>query len=70
MNKIKKEDKISEVIEKYPDSIEIFLEFDMHCIGCPMASMETIENGCSAHGMSEEKIKKLVKKLNKKIGGK
>ncbi len=69
MNKIKKEDIIGEVIKKYPDSIEVFLEFNLHCVGCPMVSQETIEGGCRAHGIEKEKIEKLIEKLNKKIKG-
>lgn len=67
MNKIKKEDKISEVIKNYPNSIEVFFDFGMSCIGCPMASQETIEGGCASHGMSKEKIDELIKKLNESI---
>ncbi len=68
MNKIKKDDKIKDIIENHPKAIEIFLEFNLHCVGCPMVSQETLEDGCKAHGMDEKKINELVKKLNKKGG--
>jgi len=38
----------------------------MHCIGCPAAAMETLEEGCLAHGMDKKQIDNLIKKLNKK----
>jgi len=61
---INKQMTFKEVIEKYPKTIEIFLNEGMHCIGCPMASQEKIEQGCEAHGIDADK---LIKKLNEEI---
>jgi hybrid cluster-associated redox disulfide protein len=38
-------------------------ERGMFCGGCPMAMMETLEQGARAHGIDADK---LVKELNKK----
>ncbi|MBN1792168.1 DUF1858 domain-containing protein [Candidatus Woesearchaeota archaeon] len=43
---------------------EIMFSYGLHCLGCGMMAFETIEQGCSAHGMSEEEIDKLVGELN------
>ena len=67
MEKIKKTDKIGEILEKHPELATILLEAGLGCIGCPMMSMETLEEGCRAHGMSDEEIDKLVEILNEKI---
>jgi len=48
----------------------ILLEAGLGCVGCPMMSQETIEQGCKAHGLSNEEIDELIKKINKKIGEK
>ena len=61
---ITKKMKFSEVMEKYPETAEIFMNAGMHCFGCGMANMETIEQGCLAHGLKPDKI---IEKLNKKI---
>ncbi len=53
-----------EVIDKYPKTIDVFLEEGLHCVGCPIAGQETIEQGCKVHGIDAEK---LIKKLNKVI---
>lgn len=67
VNKITKDTLFSEVLEKYPETIEILLDSGMHCIGCPASIMETIEQGAEMHGIdSEELIKKLNKKISKK----
>jgi hybrid cluster-associated redox disulfide protein len=65
--KITKDTKIGEVLEKYPETIEVFAKFEMHCIGCPARGMETIEAGCKGHNFDEKKIDSLVKELNEKI---
>lgn len=37
----------------------------LHCIGCHAATWETLEAGMLGHGMNEEAIERLVKRLNK-----
>jgi hybrid cluster-associated redox disulfide protein len=55
---------IGDCIAKYPDTIELFLENGMHCVGCSMMGVETIEMGLLAHGKSKEEIKQFIKDLN------
>ncbi len=62
--KISKEMKIEEIIKKYPKTIEVFLEYNFHCIGCAAASFESLEQGALAHGID---VQKLVNDLNKAI---
>ena len=42
-----------------------FLEIGMHCLGCPSARGETIEEACMVHGTNADE---LVAKLNKHFG--
>ena len=65
--KITKNTAISEVVCEYPETAELLVDAGMHCVGCPMAMQETIEQGCLAHGMSKKDIDKLIEKMNKKI---
>lgn len=62
--KITKEMNFNEIIWKYPEAAEILMEKGMHCIGCPMAMQETLEDGARAHGLDPDK---LVEELNKKL---
>lgn len=62
--KITKNMTFSEVLNKYPKTAKVFMEEGMHCIGCIVASGETIEQGAEAHGID---VKKLLIKLNKVI---
>ena len=63
-NVINKNMTFSEILEKHPESIEVFLNSGMHCIGCPASTGETLEEGAIMHGINPDK---LVKELNKKL---
>ena len=52
---------IAEVLRKAPESAPIFLNIGMHCLGCAMASGETIEQACAVHGVD---VDKFVEALN------
>ncbi|MEK6887080.1 MAG: DUF1858 domain-containing protein [Nanoarchaeota archaeon] len=64
MKRITKNMKIEEVIQINPLAAEILAEEGFHCFGCGGASVESLEEGLSAHGKTEEQIKKIIKKLN------
>jgi len=63
-NKITKDTTIFETVQTNPDYAELLVDAGMHCIGCPMAMQETIEEGCLAHGLNKKEIDELVKKIN------
>lgn len=57
---IKKDTKIGDLLEIYPEKADILLESGMHCVGCPSAQGETLEEACAVHGIDvEELLKKL-----------
>ena len=62
--KITKEMKIEEILQRYPESVEIFLKHGFHCLGCAAASFENLEDGAKAHGIDADK---LVEELNATI---
>ncbi len=61
MKKISKDNMISDVIRKNPKAGKILFKEGLTCSGCPIATYETIEQGCLAHGIDSLKI---LKKLN------
>jgi len=63
-DEITKEMSIVEVVQKYPETAEVFMKHGLHCLGCAAAHFENIEQGASAHGMD---IKVLVKDLNEAV---
>lgn len=58
---ITKDTAIGEVVEKYPQTIEVFGAHGLHCIGCAIASFESVEQGAKSHGTD---VNKLLKALN------
>ena len=57
---------MSEILMKKPEAARLLIEAGMHCIGCPMAMQESLEDGCLSHGMTGKQIDKLLEELNKK----
>lgn len=42
---------ISDVLNLNQGTIPIFLQNGLHCLGCAMASGESIEEACAVHGL-------------------
>lgn len=61
---ITKEMNIVEVVNNYPETVEVFQGFGMHCFGCMAARFENIEQGALAHGID---VPKLMEELNKAV---
>ena len=47
---------ISEVVKKYPKTTFVFMDYGLHCIGCPAAPNETIEEAVKLHRIDLQKI--------------
>lgn len=56
MNTISKEMTIGEVVQTYPQTIEVFLKHGLMCFGCAIARFENVEQGAQAHGISVEAL--------------
>ena len=52
---------IADVLRMDRGTAPIFMSAGMHCLGCPSASGESIEDACNVHGIDPEK---LVQELN------
>ncbi len=59
-----KEMTVGEVLRTYPQTVQVFLELGMHCLGCPSSVMESIEGAALTHGKNPND---LVAQLNKAI---
>ena len=64
---ITKQMSIGEVLRLDRGTAPIFMEFGMHCLGCPHATAESLEMACMAHGADADA---LVKKLNEYLDSK
>ena len=64
---ITKDMTIGELVQQYPSVVEILTDEGVSCVGCGAAYFETIEEGLSSHGRSEEEVTAIVEKLNSAI---
>jgi hybrid cluster-associated redox disulfide protein len=58
---ITKEMSIGEVLRMNRNTARIFMEFGMHCLGCPHATAESIQDAGAVHGVN---VDELVHQLN------
>lgn len=58
---VNKEMSIGQVLNMDSTTANIFLSFGMHCLGCPHAVGESLQDACAAHGAD---VNALVEKLN------
>ena len=61
MASITKDTIIGEILDMDETTAPFFLEMGMHCLGCPSARGETLEQACAVHGVDPED---LVSKIN------
>ena len=53
---ITRETRIAAIIENCPQAMPAFMEIGMHCMGCALASGETLEQACAAHGVDPDEF--------------
>ncbi len=61
MATVNKEMSIGQVLNLDRSTASIFMQHGMHCLGCPHATAESLEDACAAHGADADA---LVEKLN------
>ena len=67
MAQITKDTIIMDVLAIDPGTAEFFFEIGMHCLGCPSASGERIEQAAAVHGVDADA---LVEKINAYLASK
>ncbi len=53
---INKDMYIADVLNEHRNTVPIFFRNGLHCIGCVMASGETIEEACLVHGLNCDQL--------------
>lgn len=67
MASITKDTIIGDILDLDASTAPFFLEMGMHCLGCPSARGETLEQACAVHGIDPDE---LVEKINSHLSGK
>lgn len=53
---ITRETLISEIVNACPEAMPAFQAIGMHCMGCALASGETLEQACAVHGVDPDEF--------------
>ena len=53
---ITRETLMSEIVNNCPEAMPAFQAIGMHCMGCALASGETLEQACAAHGVDPDEF--------------
>ena len=56
MTQINKNMIIHDILQVDAEIIPILLDAGMHCVGCPSAQGETLEEACMVHGIDVEAL--------------
>lgn len=67
MATVNKDMSIGQVLNLDRSTASIFMQHGMHCLGCPHATAESLEDACAAHGADADA---LVDKLNAHLAAK
>lgn len=54
MIKITKDMIIGDILKEAPDMAPLLMAAGMHCVGCPSAQMETVEEAAQVHGIEPD----------------
>ncbi len=67
MAQITKDTIIGDILDMDQTTAPFFLEMGMHCLGCPSARGESLEQACAVHGVDADE---LVGKINAHLANK
>lgn len=59
--KVNKTMTFNEVLDMGPEVVQVFVKYNMGCVGCAAAKFESIEQGAKAHGVN---LDDLLRDLN------
>lgn len=61
MAQVTKDMLIGQLVAEHQNAIPILMHAGMHCLGCPSAQAESLEEACMVHGIDADE---LVKEIN------
>lgn len=67
MNQVDRTTKIGDILDADRDTAPFFINMGMHCLGCPSARNESIEEACLVHGVD---VDLLIANINNYLASK
>jgi len=65
MSEITKDTTIGDILRIKPEAAPVLLDIGMHCLGCPSAQGETIEEAAMVHGVDVDELVGLLNAAKK-----
>ena len=50
------DDIVGEVMAAQPQTIRVFLDFRMACVGCPISAFHSVDDACKEHGIDVDEL--------------
>jgi hybrid cluster-associated redox disulfide protein len=44
---------VDDVMQRWPETIRVFLDWRMHCVGCPIARFHSVTTACLEHAADQ-----------------
>lgn len=63
MSGITKDMTIGEILRANPDAAPVLMDAGMHCLGCPSAQGESLEEAAMVHGIDIDELMKAIEEL-------
>ena len=63
MSAISKDMTIGEILRVNPAVAPLLMQVGMHCLGCPSAQAETLEEAAMVHGMDINELMSVINEL-------
>jgi hybrid cluster-associated redox disulfide protein len=54
---------VDDVMRRWPATIRVFLDYRMHCVGCPIACFHTVDDACREHNVDRESFLSDLRKV-------
>jgi hybrid cluster-associated redox disulfide protein len=56
LSTVDNEQAVNEVMTLWPASIRVFIDRRMHCVGCPVGGLHSLEEAARAHGIAPDDL--------------
>ncbi|MDP1730061.1 MAG: DUF1858 domain-containing protein [Devosia sp.] len=63
---------VADIMTQWPETIGVFIAFNLHCIGCPIAVFHTLSDVADEHGTPLDALRLAIEdaiRLSETIGG-
>jgi hybrid cluster-associated redox disulfide protein len=57
------DDLVHDVMTDRPETIRVFLDFRMGCVGCPIACFHTVDDACREHHVDRDAFLRALREV-------